>query len=819
LRDAGDSTPAADLRVLAKRSLLLLGGLSLLMYWPVLLGRVPFPARDVTQFPPWISQAAAGPPMPPHAEMGDLITELYPWKAYTRRAVASGTLPLWNPHLLLGAPFLGDLQTGLFYPLNLIYYVLPTPLAWSLSILIRTVLAGLLATLLARALRATPTAALTGGVIFGFCAWVTAFQTRPHLDTSLWLPLVFLSIDRLQRRPGAPSVALTAAAFALPVLAGQPENALHLVLAGLLFFAYRLAWRPAESATRARLTLLFAAAGSLALALAAVQTLPALEFIGQVDRSLSVPWGPKPLYELGAFLSRDLYSNPSSARIPIPESAAYAGMLTLLVAPLAWFHPNRRDVIFFLALLLATLGVVYGIEPFYWLSVHTPLLKGIPNGRLLVIADLCLAVLAALGLSALSTELAKDQPPPGKRAPRKRKGSKRAPPPPPRVARPSPKWWLPPAIVLAVCIGGVLFVLSHAKPDLRAGGPGVWTEWRSPVSSAVFLAAASGLLALGLTRRISSKTFPKWVLAFCAVDLVTAGYAFLPFASAREIYPPAPTFDFLRKDPEPKRVAPVGVTWGASFELVYGLDSATGYTVVLRQFSRLMAPLGVSGGITSLSAEKIVQSPGRLLDLANVKYLAATSWNTSAQTMASRPDRFRRVFEDGPVQVFENLSVLPRAFLVPASGARVFEGEAAELAAVQAPEFDPVRTVILPTPPPPPGAAERGIPAAAGVTGYAQRINDVSLHARAVVPSILVVSQMHYPGWKAIVDGAEAPLLRADYAFVGVALAPGAHDVRLVYRPASFRIGLLLSSAGLLIALVLWRRSPRIPTAERMGGA
>jgi uncharacterized membrane protein YfhO len=62
---------------------------------------------------------------------------------------------------------------------------------------------------------------------------------------------------------------------------------------------------------------------------------------------------------------------------------------------------------------------------------------------------------------------------------------------------------------------------------------------------------------------------------------------------------------------------------------------------------------------------------------------------------------------------------------------------------------------------------------------------------------------MYYPGWKAIVDGREAPLLRADYALVAVALAPGAHEVRIVYDPASFRTGAWLSLAGFVVAVSL----------------
>ncbi|HYX19499.1 MAG TPA: hypothetical protein VFA98_01480, partial [Thermoanaerobaculia bacterium] len=260
------------------RAALLLLLLALVDYAPILAGRVPFPADLLLQLPPYESVADPRFVPRPHAEMWDLVTEMYPWKAYTRRAALAATFPMWNPHLLLGTPFAGDPQPALFYPPTVLYAVLPTPLAWTLQFLLRTALAGLLVVLLAQALGAVGPAALLAGVVFAFCGWVTAFQTRPHLDTVTWLALGLLAIDRLRRRPSGGAIALTGVAFALPVLAGQPESAAHVTFAGLAFFLFRFAVPEREAPGRLRFAGAFAAAGILALALAAVQALPTLEF-------------------------------------------------------------------------------------------------------------------------------------------------------------------------------------------------------------------------------------------------------------------------------------------------------------------------------------------------------------------------------------------------------------------------------------------------------------------------------------------------------------------------------------------------------------
>ena len=43
----------------------------------------------------------------------------------------------------------------------------------------------------------------------------------------------------------------------------------------------------------------------------------------------------------------------------------------------------------------------------------------------------------------------------------------------------------------------------------------------------------------------------------------------------------------------------------------------------------------------------------------------------------------------------------------------------------------------------------------------------------------LVVNDCWVPGWTARVDGSEAPVLRADYAFGAVPVPPGEHEVVL----------------------------------------
>src|SRR5262249_36024370 len=87
---------------------------------------------------------------------------------------------------------------------------------------------------------------------------------------------------------------------------------------------------------------------------------------------------------------------------------------------------------------------------------------------------------------------------------------------------------------------------------------------------------------------------------------------------------------------------------------------------------------------------------------------------------------------------------------------------------------------------------------------------DVQL-ARA---GFLVLTDTHYPGWRAEVAGAAARILRADYLFRAVALGSGEHRVVFRYAPRWRPLAWALSGLGLVVAVapLAWRRPVAAPT-------
>ena len=94
-------------------------------------------------------------------------------------------------------------------------------------------------------------------------------------------------------------------------------------------------------------------------------------------------------------------------------------------------------------------------------------------------------------------------------------------------------------------------------------------------------------------------------------------------------------------------------------------------------------------------------------------------------------------------------------------------------------------------------------------------------HSRVAVETLLttglvVVADMHYPGWTLTVDGRPAEILKTNRAMRGVSLPAGTHHLVFRYEPGSFRLGILLTLAGLaaLATLTGWvLRKPTVPGA------
>ena len=179
----------------------------------------------------------------------DTLLYFYPYKAYAAEALRQGRLPLWNPHLFMGAPLLANSQVGLFYPLNWLFLWLDPPkqVAWSIGLHI--VLAGSLMLAYARlSLRLSWLGAMMAAVLFAFGGYLGAqVEHINQLNAAAWLPLLFLLYDfGVQRERRWLWFLLLAFVVAITLLAGHAQT-VFISLFGLGMYGL---WRATESANQ-----------------------------------------------------------------------------------------------------------------------------------------------------------------------------------------------------------------------------------------------------------------------------------------------------------------------------------------------------------------------------------------------------------------------------------------------------------------------------------------------------------------------------------------------------------------------------------------
>jgi hypothetical protein len=137
-------------------AILLLLGLPLCLFGTVTLGsKTLLPVDNLYQWEPYRSFAGQqGVLVPPHnALLGDLVLQNLAWKRMVVQSLQAGELPLWNPYLFTGIPFLAAGQHSALYPFSVLFYVLPLTRAYGLFMVLQLWLAGAFMYLFVRVLR------------------------------------------------------------------------------------------------------------------------------------------------------------------------------------------------------------------------------------------------------------------------------------------------------------------------------------------------------------------------------------------------------------------------------------------------------------------------------------------------------------------------------------------------------------------------------------------------------------------------------------------------------------------------------------------
>lgn len=659
-----------------------------------------------------------------------------PWYAFIAASSASGESVLWNPYEGGGAPFFAGWETRCLSPFSLPLYVLPLEAALPASVLAKAIAAGLTALLAARYFGLVWPAALLTAITFQTAPIVILANAMPVSDAVPWLPLAFAAMDYIKHSRLLGSAAF-AASLALMLLGGAPASAVFLFATALVYWAI-VALR--IGAVVSGLGWIAAGAGSAAFAvgLAAIQLLPAAELI-----AVTAPPGDEyPFPRLGLSAISAVLAPPSAALAAAEYLPAllYPGIVAIALLPL-WFSV-RRFVPARQRLAFEPMGLAMALIAGIWGVAYTL----VPPSRITPFATpehivggfpFVLALLAAAAVQEWSALDAQET----------------------RFALRRLAFYVP--------LTGAVFAAALVFPGAPVRGTAMLFD-------ALLLLGPYAAVVLFLAWTLLRPSIRNLGYGLAVIAAMTSFMAFRPVQRFTEPAAFFPDTAFLQ-------------TLSERNARVSGTQALREWPLSMAGVAQLYNPAGIETERQRWFVEAAAKDP-LLIRRSGSQALLLTREDIRGVFAAVRPDlRIERVFESGAV-LFNDLAMTSRARM--AYEARPIDAPEPELLDAAAPPLaeNPVS--------PPAGEG----PAAFPVIGSSETHTRIDISVPNTRPGILVVSDAFYPGWRARVDGEDAPIFPVDILFRGVTLGPGAHDVTIYYAPTSVILGGAISLATTLVA-------------------
>jgi hypothetical protein len=748
----------------------------------LLPGRVLAPVDLLMTAYPW--RALAPNVTPANPLLTDVTYLVHPLLLWGAREIREGRLPLWNPQLFAGAPYLANPHTAMFFPLTWLMWLLPAATALTLLAIGKIALVGVATYWCGRRLVLGRGAAVLGAVAFMLSGQVVAWLQWPYTTTMAFLPILVGVVELMRVRPDARSVAALALAVALAMFAGYPQGAAWAMLvAGIWALAV------AHTAVGGALSFLarFAAGIALGVAAAAVQILPFAEYAREsavvAYREQWMPYLSLPVRAAITWLVPFFFGGPRDFHGDwnfnvVTLTVGVVPLITLPIALAVAWHGTATRVLTALAIAAAT--IVYGVP---WVGSTLASLPGVAWGQSLRVAPVlsfAVAMLGAIGVDALASADTRCR--------------RRA------------------AFAVAgtvAAFAGIVVAAVAAQPEalLRPD-----SRWGAALHVLSFLVAMTltALVILRLLRRPEERW--RWTIVLVVLEIATLAPIATRINTAAEtawLYPEPPVMGALRAaaSPEHGRI----LLGRHNLAMLYGLSDPTGHDgMTPAHLEAIAGPLGTGRTVGTIGSEPL--GAGAVFSSAALDALGVRWFVVPPGAGPPRPDAELR-YAGTDARVYENARAMPRAVLVSAARCVGAEESRALIRAGIAWRREVVLTGNCEGAP---SGTRDGSVGSAIIREYTG--NRVRIDVAGSAPAYLVLFDAWFPGWAAEVDGVDARLYRADHAFRAVWVPAGRHAVEFHYRPTSIMAGGLISALALVLvgALAVGHRWRRLAVAGAM---
>ncbi|MEM7034593.1 MAG: YfhO family protein, partial [Chloroflexota bacterium] len=697
---------------------------------------------------------------------------------------------------------------GLFYPINvLVFLLVPTITVHTLQYLavFHFWLAGfgmylyLQHSPLAKRYNITPIAAFAGAIIFEFSdLFIVHFGNLNMIAVAAWLPLILLTFQLgiTEKRLGM--ILASGSLLAVATLASHIQITLFILLALGLFTLWH--WFVNDRVIKVERSHRQYAVGYLLITVLVMMGLSSLWLIPTLEMSRytlrtdltydeAAAFSLHPPQLIGLLVPTYFGRDPALHWGPWDRvETGYVGILTLLLALLAIVFPAGKQTKFIIFLTAISFLLALGENSILhsWLSLSPGFGQFRAPARYILLMDFGLAALAALGLNRLMLSLS---------ALEKQRFS--------TVLKVTT--WL---------MGGILVVsLPLAYYALLI------TQDRNPEIFRRVSAATDGIttFALLITISLLMLYFVYWGRLRSHTLGVVASVIIM-----FDLFSLGANVDVGHADPTIGFNHPEAIQFLQN-EGINRIEVTTDIWHLWQPDTALLANLYDSWGVYNpLTLADMTRYWQQVWPRSSSRYnFLGLKHIVASKAGAPADGNIVPVFDADPqVNVYLNLDALPRVLFVPQ--AHYVDSHEAAWEAIRAPAFNAQDTVVLesvPTTNQQNTSATLADNPNLGIALLRYDLHTIEIGLTTDTSGYLVLSDTHYPGWQATVDGQAAPIYKANYAFRAVPVPAGVHTVRMVFQPWSWRIGLVVSTvtfAGLMLYVIrkwrfMRRSSPQNP--------
>ena len=730
----------------------------------------------------------------------------YPFREFAAASIKSGHgIPLWNPYLMGGMPYVAAMHGDIFYPTFLLRTILPTDVAMTWSFLIHIFLAGFFTYLFLRAWGLGWLPSVIGGVAYLMSGPIAAYVSPGHdgkLYVSALLPLALFLLIRGIRDGRNWAWGTLAFVIGLAVLTPHPQLLQYMLLISGAFALY-LAFSAGDGGValdrRTAVTRLGLAAAAVVVGMlmGAVQFLPVMQY---------VPWSPRAGGRGYDYATSFSFPFEELINVYVPQFSGilraywgrngihlhseYLGVSVLMLTGLGFgaiSSARRRSFARFwlCALVVALLWALGGETPFFRLVYA--IVPGTKFFRapstIFYLVGLAIAVFAALGVErVIALQLTRKY---------------------------LVGWGIAAAILLLLGVSGGLTSMAETiagvqRADLAEANAGalVLGSLRSFVAALLTLGVLFALMR-GKVRPIAGVCA---LTVLVALDLWSVERDYWQFSPpAAQLYASDSIIDYLKSVKEPGRVLALQLsretdasrdpylTTESNGLMIHGIRQLLGYHG--NELGRYDVLTGKDSGYRAIVNPQLwhlLNTQYLLTDVDSIPIPGVQRLAGPVKNAAGSTEYLYRLPGDNPY-----------AWVAPVI---VKAGDAPVLNTVLDPRFEAARVALVDSAAPVAGAPVSGMPPATGIAvhtaSYAPGRVSLTLASPAPAGSALVVSENYYPGWTATVDGKSAPVVRTDFVLMGVPLPAGATRVELAFTSPSYERGKAITLAALALAVV-----------------